>query len=62
MEFFKNTRELLYKRVREQCLFTQGALRASGKIKVSKKPDYSERRQHTVAVFQMETFFSPVCA
>lgn len=38
VEFFKNTRVLSYERVCKRCLFTQGALTVTAKIKMSNKP------------------------
>lgn len=57
VEFFKNTRELSYKRVCNRCLFIQGALIVSGKNKMSNKPDYSESRQHIEFFMKQIEFF-----
>lgn len=61
MEFFKNARGFSSGRASTQCLFTRGALRASGKITMSNKPGYSETRPHLDGVLQKRIISNNKC-
>lgn len=62
VEFFRNARGFSSGRVCIRCLFTRGALRASGKITMSNKPGYSEMRPHPDGVLHERIISNKKCA